>query len=122
MSKTFTRILLACGIFGASVAGAMAGAQVAKADDLSFLDKLTSYGLVITDASLAIHNGHGICEIMRDGAEPEDVAKAVYQVSQDNGGEFRTLSDARAFVLSAGEELCPDQGVYAPGNAHTRQL
>lgn len=119
MSKTFTRILLACGIFGASVAGAMAGAQVAKADDLSFLDKLTSYGLVITDASLAVYNGHGLCDIMRNGAGPEEVAKALYKVSN---GDLRTLRDARAFVLAAGEELCPEQGVYAPGNARTRQL
>ena len=89
---------------GAVLAGTGIGwAAQADATPTSFLNTLTSNGIVIYDTAAALNTGYAICEVFNTH-NGEDVAWALMELSPQ---DVPTYEVAAVWVVAAGANLCP---------------
>ena len=99
------RRLLALMAFGAILSGTGVGwAARADATPASFLNTLTSNGIVIYDTAAALNTGYAICETFNE-FNGEQVAQALMQLAPD---DVPTYEVAAVWVVAAGANLCPE--------------
>jgi hypothetical protein len=87
----------------------LAFAAPAHADETSFINDLHNIGLVYDGGEPAMLNmGHKICDALRDGLSPSELASRILYNSDENQGDDAIGSEeADQVVTYAVADLCP---------------